>query len=47
MQTATLEQWYIRAGRLHGIVWGHPQLTDGDAIVTSDIMDINFAAHVI
>lgn len=47
MQSASLEQWYIRDGRLHGIVWGHPQLTDGDTIVTSDIMDINYAAHVI
>lgn len=47
MQNASLEQWYIRDGRLHGVVWGHPQLTDGDTIVTSDILSINFAAHVV
>ena len=45
MQNATLQEWYIKNGRLHGIVWGHPLLTDGDMIATSDIVDINFAAH--
>ena len=45
MQSATLEDWYIRQGRLHGIVWGHPRLGDGDKIATSEIIEINFAAH--
>ena len=45
MQSARLEQWYIRDGRLHGVVWGHPLLEDGDVITTSDIVEINFAAH--
>ncbi len=45
MQKATLEEWYIKNGRLHGIVWGHPLLADGDMIATSDIVDINFASH--
>ena len=37
-----MTDWYIRDGRLHGIVTGHPTLEDGTTIATSEIVDINF-----
>ncbi len=42
MHTARLEQWALVFGsRLHGLVYGHPNFTDGTRITTSSIQHVD------
>lgn len=47
MQEAQLDQWYIKGGTLHGIVYGHPTLEDGTEITTSAIITANYELKII
>lgn len=52
-QKARLENWHLRSNgfdgetRLHGQVYGHPRFKDGDAVITSKLINKDWKNNLV